>query len=95
MQIAESVRGQRRIVQHVGSARVEPPPGGPCPKLVFAPPEGERASNVHVVGAASDAARRKLLFRDLLRAYKHEKRHHGLRYGATSHSTGRTRKPQW
>jgi GrpB-like predicted nucleotidyltransferase (UPF0157 family) len=48
--------------------RAEPTPGGPCPKLVFAPPEGERASNIHVVEAASEAARRKLLFRDVLRA---------------------------
>jgi len=48
--------------------RVEATPGGPCPKLVFAPPEGERASNVHVVEVASEAARRKLLFRDFLRA---------------------------
>ncbi|MGH3211453.1 MAG: GrpB family protein [Trebonia sp.] len=49
--------------------RVEPTPAGPCPKLVFAPPAGERASNVHVVQAASEAARRKLLFRDFLRAH--------------------------
>jgi GrpB-like predicted nucleotidyltransferase (UPF0157 family) len=48
--------------------RFEPTPGGPSPKLVFAPPEGERASNIHVVEAASEAARRKLLFRDFLRA---------------------------
>jgi GrpB-like predicted nucleotidyltransferase (UPF0157 family) len=48
--------------------RAEPGPGGPCPKLVFAPPQGERASNIHVVEAASQAARRKLLFRDFLRA---------------------------
>jgi GrpB-like predicted nucleotidyltransferase (UPF0157 family) len=49
--------------------RAEPTPAGPCPKLVFAPPAGERASNVHVVQAASEAARRKLLFRDFLRAH--------------------------
>ena len=49
--------------------RLEPAPGSPCPKLVFAPPEGERASNIHVVEAASEAARRKLLFRDFLRAH--------------------------
>jgi GrpB-like predicted nucleotidyltransferase (UPF0157 family) len=48
--------------------RAEPTPGGPCPKLVFAPSEGERASNIHVMEAASEAARRKLLFRDFLRA---------------------------
>jgi len=48
--------------------RVEATPGGPCPKLVFAPSAGERASNVHVLPAASEAARRKLLFRDFLRA---------------------------
>lgn len=47
---------------------VEPAPGGPCPKLVFAPPQGGRASNIHVVEAGSQAARRKLLFRDFLRA---------------------------
>ncbi len=49
--------------------RVEPAPGGACPKLVFAPPEGERASNIHVLEAASEAARRKLLFRDFLSAH--------------------------
>jgi GrpB-like predicted nucleotidyltransferase (UPF0157 family) len=49
--------------------RAEPAPGGPCPKLVFAPPQGERAGNIHVVEAASEAARRKLLFRDFLRAH--------------------------
>lgn len=49
--------------------RVEPTPGGPCPKLVFAPPEGERASNIHVFEAGSEGARRKLLFRDFLRAH--------------------------
>jgi dephospho-CoA kinase len=49
--------------------RAEPAPGGPCPKLVFAPPEGERASNIHVVEAAGEAARRRLLFRDFLRAH--------------------------
>jgi GrpB-like predicted nucleotidyltransferase (UPF0157 family) len=48
---------------------VEATPGGPCPKLVFAPPEGDRASNTHVAEAASEAARRKLLFRDFLRAH--------------------------
>jgi dephospho-CoA kinase len=48
--------------------QVEDTPAGPCPKLVFAPPPGERAGNVHVVAAASEAARRKLLFRDFLRA---------------------------
>jgi GrpB-like predicted nucleotidyltransferase (UPF0157 family) len=49
--------------------RVETTPGGPSLKLVFAPPEGERASNIHVVEAGSEAARRKLLFRDFLRAH--------------------------
>jgi len=48
--------------------RAEPVPGGACSKLVFAPPEGERASNVHVLEAGSEAARRRLLFRDFLRA---------------------------
>jgi GrpB-like predicted nucleotidyltransferase (UPF0157 family) len=48
--------------------RAEPTTGGPCPKLVFAPPEGERASNIHVLEAATEGARRKLLFRDFLRA---------------------------
>jgi GrpB-like predicted nucleotidyltransferase (UPF0157 family) len=47
----------------------EAAPGGPCPKLVFAPPAGERASNIHVLEAASEAARRKLLFRDFLREH--------------------------
>lgn len=49
--------------------RAEVTPLGPCPKLVFAPPEGESASNIHVVAAGSEAARRKLLFRDFLRAH--------------------------
>jgi GrpB-like predicted nucleotidyltransferase (UPF0157 family) len=48
---------------------VEAAPGGPCPKLVFAPPEGERAVNIHVLEAASEAARRKLQFGDFLRAH--------------------------
>jgi GrpB-like predicted nucleotidyltransferase (UPF0157 family) len=49
--------------------RAEPTPAGPCPKLVFAPPAGERASNIHVLAAASEGARSKLLFRDFLRAH--------------------------
>jgi GrpB-like predicted nucleotidyltransferase (UPF0157 family) len=49
--------------------RTEPTPAGPYPKLVFAPPAGERASNIHVVQTASGAARPKLLFRDFLRAH--------------------------
>jgi GrpB-like predicted nucleotidyltransferase (UPF0157 family) len=48
---------------------VELTPTGPCPKLVFAPPAGERASNIHVVPTATEAARAKLLFRDFLRAH--------------------------
>jgi GrpB-like predicted nucleotidyltransferase (UPF0157 family) len=48
--------------------RVEGTPGGPCPKLVFAPPAGERASNTHILAAASEAVRSKLLFREFLRA---------------------------
>jgi GrpB-like predicted nucleotidyltransferase (UPF0157 family) len=49
--------------------RMETTPRGTCPKLVFAPPRGERPSNIHVLEAASEAARRKLLFRDFLRAH--------------------------
>jgi GrpB-like predicted nucleotidyltransferase (UPF0157 family) len=49
--------------------QAEPIPGGTCPKLVFAMPEGERASNIHVLEAGSEGARRKLLFRDFLRAH--------------------------
>jgi GrpB-like predicted nucleotidyltransferase (UPF0157 family) len=49
--------------------QVEATAGGSCPKLVFAMPEGGRASNIHVLEAASEAARRKLLFRDFLRAH--------------------------
>jgi GrpB-like predicted nucleotidyltransferase (UPF0157 family) len=48
---------------------VEAVPGGQCPKLAFAPPEGERASNIHVLKTGSEGARRKLLFRDFLRAH--------------------------
>jgi GrpB-like predicted nucleotidyltransferase (UPF0157 family) len=50
--------------------RAEAAPGGPCPKLVFAPPTGERASNIHVLEASSEAVRRKLLFRDFLREHE-------------------------
>jgi GrpB-like predicted nucleotidyltransferase (UPF0157 family) len=35
---------------------------------VFAPPVGERATNVHVRATSSATARRNLLFRDFLRA---------------------------
>jgi GrpB-like predicted nucleotidyltransferase (UPF0157 family) len=42
--------------------------GRSWPKLVFAPPAGERAANVHVRLAGSATARRNLLFRDFLRA---------------------------
>jgi hypothetical protein len=49
--------------------RAEVTSTGPCPKLIFAPPEGGRASNIHVVEAGCEAARRKLLFRDFLRAH--------------------------
>ena len=49
--------------------RVGVAPGGSCPKLVFAPPKGERASNIHVLEAACEAAQRKLLFRDFSRTH--------------------------
>jgi dephospho-CoA kinase len=39
-----------------------------CAKLVFAPPAGERASNVHLRLADGPNARLALLFRDFLRA---------------------------
>ncbi|MGH3672365.1 MAG: GrpB family protein [Pseudonocardiaceae bacterium] len=42
--------------------------GRQWPKLVFAPPVGERAANVHVRETSSATARRNLLFRDFLRA---------------------------
>ena len=48
--------------------RIDITPAGKWPKLVFAPPPGERASNVHVREAGSVAARRNLLFREFLRA---------------------------
>ena len=48
--------------------RVEIAFGVKWQKLVFAPPPGERASNVHFREAASETARRNLLFRDFLRA---------------------------
>lgn len=47
--------------------RVEISGGGRWPKLVFAPPPGERASNVHVREATSETVRRNLLFHDFLR----------------------------
>ena len=48
--------------------RTESSHGRQWAKLVFAPPIGERASNVHVRENGSEAARRNLLFRDFLRA---------------------------
>lgn len=48
--------------------RIEPVGGARWPKLVFAPPIGERPSNVHVREAGSASVRRNLLFRDFLRA---------------------------
>jgi dephospho-CoA kinase len=48
--------------------RVEVDAGRRWPKAVFAPPVGERASNVHIREAGADTARRNLLFRDFLRA---------------------------
>lgn len=48
--------------------RVEVTAGQRWPKLVFAPPIGERASNVHVRETTSATARRNVLFRDFLRA---------------------------
>ena len=48
--------------------RVEMTAGKRWPKLVFAPPIGERASNVHVRETASATTRRNLLVRDFLRA---------------------------
>lgn len=48
--------------------RVEQLNGIGWPKLVFAPPIGERATNVHVRQVGSATARRNLLFRDFLRA---------------------------
>lgn len=41
---------------------------GPESKLVFAPPEGSRHSNIHIRSADSTGARDTLLFRDYLRA---------------------------
>lgn len=41
---------------------------GPVPKLVFAPPAGERPSNIHVRHDGTTGARDALLFRDFLRA---------------------------
>lgn len=48
--------------------RVEICAGRAWPTLVFAPPVGERAANVHIRQVASATARRNLLFRDFLRA---------------------------
>lgn len=48
--------------------RLEVAGGVEWPKLVFAPPVGERPSNTHVRQADSGSARRNLLFRDFLRA---------------------------
>lgn len=48
--------------------RVEVASGTKWPKLVFAPPVGERACNVHVRSAGGEPARRNLLFRDFLLA---------------------------
>lgn len=48
--------------------RVEVTAGKRWPKLAFAPPIGERASNVHVRETTSATAQRNLQFRDFLRA---------------------------
>lgn len=48
--------------------RVEISSGQRCDKLVFAPPAGERATNVHIRLANGPNARYALLFRDYLRA---------------------------
>lgn len=42
--------------------------GGELPKLVFAPPPGDRPANVHVRAATAPTVRYALLFRDYLRA---------------------------
>ncbi|TDD61153.1 GrpB family protein [Kribbella antibiotica] len=49
--------------------RAEVSAGVTCPKLVFAPPVGERATNVHVRLHDGPNARYALLFRDYLRAH--------------------------
>ncbi|MFG2522192.1 GrpB family protein [Streptomyces sp. NPDC048527] len=48
--------------------RTEVSGGIPCRKLVFAPPAGARACNVHLRESAGTGARYALLFRDYLRA---------------------------
>ncbi|WP_202874287.1 GrpB family protein [Kribbella albertanoniae] len=48
--------------------RTEVSAGVRCPKLVFAPPPGERATNVHLRLLGGPNARYALLFRDYLRA---------------------------
>ena len=48
--------------------RTEGTSGRTWAKLVFAPPVGERASNIHVRENTSETARRNLLYRDFLRA---------------------------
>jgi GrpB-like predicted nucleotidyltransferase (UPF0157 family) len=48
--------------------QVEITAGRQWPKLVFAPPVGERVANVHVRETSGPTARRSLLFRDFLRA---------------------------
>jgi GrpB-like predicted nucleotidyltransferase (UPF0157 family) len=48
--------------------RIEISSGQHCDKLVFAPPIGERATNVHVRLATGPNTRYALLFRDYLRA---------------------------
>jgi dephospho-CoA kinase len=54
--------------------RVEVSGGVPCRKLVFAPPAGARASNVHVRESAGPNVRYALLFRDYLRADERARR---------------------
>jgi GrpB-like predicted nucleotidyltransferase (UPF0157 family) len=48
--------------------RIEVSSGHECHKLVFAPPVGARACNVHVRGSTGPNTRYALLFRDFLRA---------------------------
>ncbi|MFF0267282.1 GrpB family protein [Kribbella sp. NPDC004536] len=48
--------------------RTEISNGHECPKLVFAPPQGERSTNTHLRPANAPNTRYALLFRDYLRA---------------------------
>ena len=94
-----SALGYRRRPEPWNNA--EPAIGRDWPKMVFAPPAGARATNIHVRVAGSPTARIALLFRDHLRANPARVRWWSdLKSAATEATTdlagyGRIKHPAW